>query len=62
MNMKEIAQLAGVTAANVRVVVDLSDYRNTTGTFSINAKIYVDGYPDVGAVGEHPVTVTIPGS
>ena len=39
---------------NIRAVVDLEDYVNSTGTFNLTPKIYVDGFPDVGEVGEVP--------
>jgi YbbR domain-containing protein len=42
-----------------RVVADLSELGNTVGTYSVLAKVYVDGDVDVGAVGEYKVTVVI---
>lgn len=42
-----------------RVVADLSELGDTKGTYSVLAKVYVDGDVNVGAVGEYTVTVTI---
>ncbi|NLA86352.1 MAG: hypothetical protein GX847_03525 [Clostridiales bacterium] len=42
-----------------RVVADLSDLGDTEGTYSVLAKVYVDGDVDVGAVGDYMVTVRI---
>lgn len=42
-----------------RIVADLSELGDTTGTYSVLAKVYVDGDVDVGAVGEYKVTVII---
>lgn len=48
-----------VLAENVRIVADLSDYANMKGTFTVNATVYVDGFPNVDAVGTYPLNVTI---
>ena len=47
-------QIMALKAENIRAVVDLVDYVNSTGTFNLTPKIYVDGFPDVGEVGEVP--------
>lgn len=47
-------QMLALKAENLRAVIDLEDYVNSTGTFNITPKIYVDGFPDVGEVGELP--------
>ena len=51
--------LKEIEADNVRVVVDLTDYFSTTGTVSVPAKIYIDGYESAGVVGAYSVSVTI---
>lgn len=51
--------LKEIDADNVRVVVDLTDYFSTTGTVSVPAKIYIDGYESAGVVGAYSVSVTI---
>jgi len=49
--------LEDVDPANVRVVADLSALGNTIGTYTVPAKVYVDGKDSVGAVGSYTVTV-----
>ena len=51
-----------VNASNIRIVADLSELGNTTGIFTVTAKVYVDGYTDVGAVGEYKVSVSVAAS
>ena len=48
-----------VSADDIRVVADLSAYGTATGTFSATAKIYVDGFNDIDAIGEYTVDVTV---
>lgn len=48
-----------ITADNVRVVADLSDYDATTGVITVTAKAYVDGYEKAGAIGEYTVSVSL---
>ncbi|MGM9522073.1 MAG: YbbR-like domain-containing protein [Oscillospiraceae bacterium] len=51
--------LDAVTPENIRIVADLSGLDNTSGRFTVNAKVYVDGFDSVDAVGEYKVTVII---
>jgi len=53
--------ISQITAENVRVVVDLTNYKATSGTVAVPAKIYVDGFSNVGAVGEYVVNVRFTG-
>lgn len=55
----EAAKLTNTTLTNIRIVADLSEYGETTGTFTVVAKVYVDGYTNIGAVGEYKVTVSV---
>lgn len=48
-----------IQANNIRAVVDLSDIGSATGAIQPTAKISVDGYTGVGAIGEYPVYVDI---
>lgn len=48
-----------ITADNVRIVADLSDYEGTTGVIAVAAKVYVDGYENAGAIGEYSVSVNL---
>ena len=51
--------IAKVTAENIRIVADLADQGNAEGTFEVNATVYVDGYPNIGAIGTYKVNVRI---
>ena len=51
--------LKEIDADHVRVVVDLTDYANTTGTVSIPVKVYIDGFDSAGAVGSYTASVKI---
>ena len=50
--------LAAVTPEQVRVVADLSDVADASGSYTVPANVYVDAL-DLGAVGEYEVTVHI---
>ena len=50
--------LDAVTPEQVRVVADLSDVADASGSYTVPANVYVDGL-DLGAVGEYEVTVHI---
>ena len=47
-------QMLDLKAENIRAVVDLEDYINSTGTFNLTPKIYVDGFTNIGDIGELP--------
>ena len=52
-------ELAELAPESIRAVADLSDYKDSTGPFMVAAKIYVDGYVDVGAVGDYQISVDL---
>lgn len=52
-------QLDQLTAESIRAVADLSDYKDSTGSYMPQARIYVDGFVEVGAVGDYPITVNL---
>ena len=52
-------QLEQIKAENIRAVADLTDIKDSTGSYMPNAKIYVDGVTDVGAVGNYAISVEI---
>ena len=52
-------ELAKLAAENIRAVADLSDYKDSTGPFMVPAKIYVDGFIDVGAIGDYQISVNL---
>ena len=56
---KGVVEGLNITADNVRVVADLSDYDATTGVITVTAKAYVDGYEKAGAIGEYTVSVSL---
>ena len=51
--------LSKIAANNIRVVADLSDIGSTAGVFQPPAKVYVDGFTGVGAIGEYSLYVKI---
>ncbi len=51
--------LEDVTPENIRVVADMSELGEATGTYSVPATIYVDGFRYVDAIGDYYVTVTV---
>lgn len=44
---------------NIRAVADLTDMNESTGTYMPKVKIYVDGFKNVGAIGENSITIEI---
>lgn len=47
-------QMQQLRAENVSAVIDLQDAMNTTGSFTTTPKIYVDGFTEVGVIGDVP--------
>jgi hypothetical protein len=54
----EAGDVSEVAANNIRVVADLSEI-TTAGTTAVPAKVYVDGFANVGAVGEYRMYITV---
>ena len=52
-------QLAALSADSIRAVADLSDYRDSTGSYMPVTKIYIDGASDLGAIGDYPISVNL---
>lgn len=50
--------LSEITSDNLRAVADLTDTAST-GDVSVAVKVYVDGFPEAGAIGENKITVNI---
>lgn len=44
---------------NIRIVADLENLTATAGRYTVDAKVYVDGFDDVGAVGEYTIYVKL---
>lgn len=53
--------LSKIEESNVRLVVDLSDLTNNSGVFSLEAKVYIDGYENVDPIGTYNVSVIVSG-
>ena len=51
--------LATIRDENLRAVADLADYDASTGTYMSAVTIHVDGFSDVGAIGDYTVSVEI---
>ena len=52
-------QLEALNAENIRVVADLADYKDASGSFMPQAKVYIDGFVDCGAIGKYTITVNL---
>ena len=53
------SDISQLKADNIWIVADLSDLGNAAGTFSVDAKVHIDGFPDMGAVGDYKITVSL---
>lgn len=51
--------MAEIQANNIRVVGDTSDLGTAVGEFEVPARIYVDGFTGVGAIGEYTIFIRI---
>lgn len=51
--------LAAVKAEDISAVADLSDYKDSVGSYMPSVNVYVFGLTDVGAVGENTISVEI---
>ncbi len=52
-------QLDEVRRENIRIVADLKDYNTSVGQYMVPVRISVDGFADVGAVGDYTISVEI---
>lgn len=48
-----------VTSSNIRIVADLAELGTTAGTFSVPAKVYIDGFVNIDAIGDYKISVVI---
>lgn len=53
----EIVEL--IDAHNIRIVADLSALGQTTGRYSVPARVDIDGYSEAGAVGKYNIVVSL---
>ncbi|MBE6949163.1 MAG: hypothetical protein E7456_04895 [Ruminococcaceae bacterium] len=51
--------LNSITSDNIRIIADLAELGTATGTMSVSATVYVDGYSDVDAIGEYKISVSV---
>ena len=51
--------LAQIKDENIRAVADLTDYKESTGTYMPQVRVCVDGFTDVGAIGENTISIEI---
>ena len=51
--------LAQIKDENIRAVADLTDYKESTGTYMPQVRVYVDGFTDVGAICENTISIEI---
>lgn len=59
---EDIAKIrdGSITAANIRIVADLSEFSSSIGTHSVLAKVIIDGDANtIGAIGDYKVTFVI---
>lgn len=59
LRAKDAAALDKISADDISIVADLSDYGTTTGQVIATGVVNVSGHNDVGAVGDVKVTLTI---
>lgn len=51
--------LEQVRSENIRVVADLKDYNTSIGQYMPSVRISVDGFPEVGAIGDYTISIEI---
>ena len=52
-------QLRQIHAENITLVADLTDYQDAEGAYMVPIRVRVDGYTDVGAVGDYTISLEI---
>lgn len=52
-------QLEQLSADSIRAVADLTDYRDSAGSYMPVTKIYIDGSTVLGAIGDYPISVNL---
>ncbi len=48
-----------IGSENITVVADMLDYKNSVGVYMVDVKIYVDGFTEVGAIGDYTLSVEL---
>lgn len=52
-------QLRQIRAENITLVADLTDYEESEGAYMVPVRVRVDGFTDVGAVGDYTISLEI---
>lgn len=52
-------QIEQVRSENIRLIADLKDYNTSVGQYMPPVRVYVDGAPDVGAIGDYTISIDI---
>ena len=52
-------QLNQLSADSIRAVADLTDFKESTGSYMPVTKIYIDGSAELGAIGDYPVSIKL---
>lgn len=52
-------QLNAIHPENITLVADLTDYQESVGSYMVPVKVRVDGFTDVGAVGDYTISAEI---
>ena len=52
-------ELEQIRSENIRAVADLKDYNTSLGQYMPEVKISVDGFSDVGAIGDYTISIEI---
>ena len=53
------ADLDKIDASNIHIIANLSELGNNSGTFSVDARVVIDGFTDIDAIGSYTVTVVV---
>ena len=52
-------QIEQARSENIRLIADLKDYNTSVGQYMPPVRVYVDGAPDVGAIGDYTISIDI---
>lgn len=53
------ADIEALREENLRAVADIDDYKESVGSYSPQVKIFADGFPNVGAMGEYTISIDL---
>ena len=55
----KLANILKINDEEIRIVADLKDYNTSVGQYTPPVRITVDGYMDVGALGDYTISIKI---